>query len=1163
VTADGTFDLATRLHERGQLSEAERLCGELLRQDPVHHRALHLLGIIAYQRGQFETTLRTVDRAIATCASDPMLFNTRGLALEALGRHDDAIDSYRRCLALLPDFAEAYVSLSAPLLATNRLDEALVALRRAIQLRPDYAEAQNILGYALLHERRPAEALASVDRALTLRPDYVEAHINRGRALVDVGKPDEAIAAYKRALSLQSTALFAMTGIGVAYHAKGNIEQALSWFQRATAANADHPDAHWNLALMLLTLGRLREGWIEYEWRRKCGPFLAHQRPFQQPVWRGEQLAGRAVLIHTEQGFGDMIQFVRYVPLVAARGGRVILECPPELHRLFERLPGVTQTIVRGQTLSPFDLHCPILSLPLAFDTRLENIPANVPYLTIDPEWVASWQARIEEAVASDRTGCAAAPTLRAGVVWAGRSEHPDDADRSIPPRALAFLKQVPGVQWFNLQLARSVETSREVERVAMVDLTADLADFADTAALIAQLDLVITVDTAVAHLAGALGRPVWVLLPLVADWRWLRERSDSPWYPTMRLFRQRKRGDWDEVLQRVAARLTELVENPKQAVAAIEPPTADHRLSQAAAHCRAGRFNETELLCRQILRERESDADACHLLGLVAHAQGRFAEALEMASRACASRPGDANYHHNLAVMQLAAGQPLDAADTCRLALQLQPHFPQALDTLGSALATAKRLEEAIGCYRQALAQQPVLPAAQNHLGLALLESGKTAEAITAFRRAISLRPAFSEAHRNLARALQQIGEPDQAIAALRTAVMVDPASNDAQFSLANALLERGRLNEAIAAYNRSIALNPNDAPSFANLGVAAQRLGDHGLALDSFRRAVQLKPTDPSLHWNLAWALLSGGDFEQGWKEFEWRLRMPKLRLHREFAQPRWDGQDIARKAILLFTEGGFGDAIHFIRYAPMVAARGATVLLECQPELVWLMRSVPGIASVIARGESLPPFDYQAPLQSLPLAFGTTMQDIPAAVPYLAPPPDAVATWRERLAGDRSFKVGLCWSGSAVPHDNRSRSLSIFAPLAGSPNVTFYSLQKGAEANDPAPPGLALVRAIDHCADFADSAALICNLDLIISVDTSVAHLAGALARPVWILIPLVPDFRWLVDREDNPWYPSMRLFRQNAPNDWTHPILRIVERFRARLREQLTTTKPGGS
>ena len=421
--------------------------------------------------------------------------------------------------------------------------------------------------------------------------------------------------------------------------------------------------------------------------------------------------------------------------------------------------------------------------------------------------------------------------------------------------------------------------------------------------------------------------------------------------------------------------------------------------------------------------------------------------------------------------------------------------------------------------------------------IGLAVQRhrAGRTAEAEAICRGILQRLPDHPAALHLLGVLLGQTGRLDEAVQILRRVIHLQPGSAEAQYNLGFALKASGLAEEAIAAFGRAMELNPSHAEAHNQLGLALCGKRCFEEARASYRRAIELKADFVPAHWNYALLLLLLGEFEEGWKEFEWRLKMPRKKLERVFPQPRWTGQDPRGKTILLFAEGGFGDAMQFIRYAPMVAGRGATVLLECQPELVPLLNRVEGISAVFSRGERLAAFDWQTPLQSLPLVFGTTIKTIPADVPYLSAPPQRIEQCAKRLAGDSSFKVGLAWAGSAGG-DARSRSLATFAPLAAIPGVTFYGLQKGPEANQPVPPGLRLIQLGDELADFADTAALVSNLDLVISVDTSVAHLAGGLGRPVWTLIPHDPDFRWLLDRTDSPWYPTMRLFRQPAGGQW---------------------------
>ncbi len=374
----------------------------------------------------------------------------------------------------------------------------------------------------LRNQGRLDEAVASIQRALALAPDLVEAHINLGNARKSQRKVDEAAEAYTRALSLDPA----------------------------------NPEAHWNFAQVLLLMGRLGEGWAEYAWRTKCEEFSAVNWNFKQPLWDGSDLNGRTVLLYAEQGFGDTIQFLRYLPMVAAqgaaKGGGVILQCPAPLTRLFEAAPaaaGIQLVTEIGDT--PFDLQAPLHTLPGLFATTLDTIPADVPYL----------RPPGDTPPALDSSG-----GLKVGLVWGGDPKHKNDANRSLGFERFTPLLDMEGVDFYSLQVGERGGDIRNNQALGglegkITDLGKGLSDFADTAAAVGQLDLVITVDTSVAHLAGALGAPVWTLLPWVPDWRWLLDRDDSPWYPTMRLFRQPAAGDWDAVIGEVGAALRDQAE--------------------------------------------------------------------------------------------------------------------------------------------------------------------------------------------------------------------------------------------------------------------------------------------------------------------------------------------------------------------------------------------------------------------------------------------------------------------------------------------------------------------------------------------------------------------------------------------------------------------------
>jgi tetratricopeptide (TPR) repeat protein len=502
---------ALQSFREGDLARAERLCTGILEHRPENFDALHLLGMLNFQRQRMVEALRFLAAALkVNCDSADALSNL-GLALHAVGRYDEAISSYRHALDLAPDHPEILYNLGNACLALGRNDEALLSYDDVLARSPGHVGARVNRGNTLLRLNQPVAAMASYDDALAAMPGHPQILTNRGHTLRRLDRPLE----------------------------------ALTDFKAAIAAAPDFAEAHFEAAMTHLTLGDFASGWNEYEWRWKTGAFARHRSLPQAPLWLGQQpVAGKTILLHAEQGFGDTIQFVRYAPLLAGRGAKVICEVQPELQPLLADLEGVT-VIASGAPRPAFDLHCPLLSLPLAFKTTPETIPAPIPYLTAPAGRVSYWRERLPQGRA------------RAGFVWSGQASHNNDANRSIALKRLAGLFENPPFQCFSLQSElRAADGETLAGLPNLVDLGRDLRDFADTAAIISLLDVVISVDTAVAHLAGALGKPVLVLLPHAADFRWTRGRDDSPWYPTAALLRQPSFGDWDSVVVRVGEEL-------------------------------------------------------------------------------------------------------------------------------------------------------------------------------------------------------------------------------------------------------------------------------------------------------------------------------------------------------------------------------------------------------------------------------------------------------------------------------------------------------------------------------------------------------------------------------------------------------------------------------
>jgi Flp pilus assembly protein TadD len=467
----------------------------------------------------------------------------------------------------------------------------------------------------------------------------------------------------------------------------------------------------------------------------------------------------------------------------------------------------------------------------------------------------------------------------------------------------------------------------------------------------------------------------------------------------------------------------------------------------------------------------------------------------------------------------------------------------------IGMSLHRAGRVREAETIYRQIIAAHPDHANALQLLGSLYADTGQLSAAADLITRAIQINPNIAQYHANLGAIHARNKKFPEAAIALQRAIQLDPNSAAAHYNLGGVYLAQFDFAPAIPAFQAAISLNPNWPDAHNNLGLALRNVAKHHEALASFKRALALKPDYANAHWNLSWTLLLLGDLKPGWLEFEWRTQCPGGTPPRPFPQPQWRGEDLAGRTILLTAEQGFGDMIQMIRYAPLIAARNAKVIAECPPELATLFQSVKGIEQVVTTGQPLPKFNVHCPMMSLPLAFNTTLETIPANVPYLTPPQDKVAAWQNRIgANDKRLRIGLVWAGRPTQQFDRWRSsrLEHFAKLAEIKSARFFSLQKGPAAAEitGASPELNLTDWSNDLHDFSDTAALIENLDLVIGIESAVTHLAGALAKPVWPILAHVADWRYLLNRTDSPWYPTMKLFRQPATGQWQPAIDEVV-------------------
>jgi tetratricopeptide (TPR) repeat protein len=881
--------LADRHHSQGRLAEAEALCRQIVEANPNLHEALHLLGVIAHQNGRLAEAIQYIRRALKAAPNIALYHANLGEMHRLSGQPKLAAQEARRALAIAPRMGEALSNLGAALYDLGDFEGAADANRRAVAAMPEFAQGHSNLGNALHALRRFDEAISSYRRAIALKPDLADAWANLGTTLHHAGEFDEAVYVLRHAIALAP----------------------------------EHANAHSGLGILLLMRGELGEGFDEYEWRlrssERTGP------SFPERPWQSESLAGKHIYVQAEQGFGDTLQFARYLPLLVARGARVSCRMHQELVELIrESLPGINVLGDRGEH-GPHDCDAVLLSLPRLLRTRLETIPAALSYLRPPAVAAARWRTRL-----------AALSGIKVGLVWAGNPKHANDMRRSIELKALATLLRVPGVSFVSLQVGPRATEARKFPEVR--NLSAELTDFTESAAAVAALDLVISVDTSIAHLAGALGKPVWVLLPWVTDWRWMFEREDSPWYPTMRLFRQKRgenfarvigvmtaelarvaQGDaaplmpFKEVGERRAARAAEIIAiDTSRATATAPSPTVTtgQMLLVAEQKRQHGFLGEAEELYRRVLAADPANAEAWHLLGIVAQQSGRLTEAIEHLRRAISLQPDVPLYHANVGEMCRLAGRIDDAIASARRALALDPNLPGARNNLGiglfeqgqfeealthyeraltvepeftqahsnrgNALLRLKRFAEAEPCYRKAIALAPGFTDAWNNLGTCLRELKRTDEAEAAYRKALELRPNDPHTLDNLALAVKDLDRLDEAADLLRRALVIEARSDKFNVHYATVLLDQKKLEEAATACECALALDPDNHDALNVMGRIAFDRGDLDAALSHYRGALALKPDLADAYNNMGNVLKELGQLQEAEDAYLEALRL-----------------------------------------------------------------------------------------------------------------------------------------------------------------------------------------------------------------------------------------------------------------------------------------------
>jgi tetratricopeptide (TPR) repeat protein len=1001
-------------HKAGRFLEAAAIYELVLQTDPRHADAHHLLGLVAHQRGEHQTAVDRIEQAIGLNPNLAVYHSNRGVALRALRRPADAIAALRRAAELDGASADIALNLGNAHIDLGEYEDAAAAFRRSVDLDPRKPQAWTGLGEALRIKRDLDESRRCHERALALAPQLPEAHHNIGLTERDRGDSAEAIACLLRAVSLRPDFIEAHVALANLYEDIHDFARAQAGYDRALRVAPDFTAARFNRALALLRQGELAAGWDAYEsrWRHNNKP-----RVFSQPIWDGSLARDKTVLIYSEQGIGDEVMFASCIPEVIERAGACLIECEQRLLRLFARSFPKARCFPRTaltdpsllQNLPDFDLQTASGSIPRWLRRSFDTFPTHPGYLVPDADQVAEWRKRYEQLGAG----------LVVGISWKGGTDAGTRRRRSTLLGKWAPLFRLPGVAFVNLQYGDCRAEIAKFEREYGVKLhhfddSNPLADLDRFAAQIAGLDLVISVDNSTVHMAGALNTPLWTLLPYSCDWRWFTERDESPWYPSMRLFRQASfremaRSNWDEVFARVSRALEELI------------------------------------------AER--------------------------------------------------------AADLSRRATRLQKE---------------RRLAEAIQCFSSAAALRPRDAETLNNLGIAWKEGGRLDLAVAAYRRAIDARPDFAIPW----------------------------------FNCGNTHREDNRLIEAADCYEEARRHAPGNAQILVNLAVTLKHLRRLDDAAACLNDVLGRSPDLPAARFDRSLMLLLRGELGPGWDEYEWRLRQEPVPA--PCGIDRWDGTALHGRSILVLSEQGIGDEVMFGSCLPQLAREARRCVFQCDPRLVPLVsRSLPGITVIPkttdAKAISGTACEVHEFLGSLPRRFRRTLSDFPREAGYLRPDPGRVAEWRSKFARlGSTLKVGISWRGGKDRETQRQRSIPVeqWSLIVQVPGVRFVNLQYGPAAAEAAHFrerfGIALDDGADcdPVADLDDFAAKLAALDLVISVDNSTVHLAGALGRPVWTLLPFCSDWRWLLESETTPWYPTMRLLRSRALESWSELMLRTA-------------------
>ncbi|OGU35745.1 MAG: hypothetical protein A2068_06690, partial [Ignavibacteria bacterium GWB2_35_6b] len=1026
--SETNYNLGTVLHKQGFADEALTYYLTAVELNPEYAEAFYNIALIKIDNKEFETAKLYLENAIEILPGNfDILFNL-GFVNEQLKNFDLAEKYYKSALEINPFTAELNFNLGNIYKERKVWDKAEEYYLNALKYKND-AKIFTNLGFVRHKQSRYDEAKENYKAALNIDKNYTEAKINLGASLLELGKIDDAIQEYNEVL-------------------KTNNEDAA---------------AHFNKSVALLLSGKFEEGWKEYEWRFKKGNLAKPE--FVKPEWNGENLSGKTILVHDEQGIGDSIQFVRFLKLLKEQNAKVIFKCRRELINLYKNFESIDEFVeLTNKVKSSFDFEISLLSLPRILKTNLINIPTPNETLKIDNTLSEYWKNKLS-----------GNEKLKIGLVWKGNPEHEYDYKRSCRLSDLKNFLKNENAEYYSLQKENDKE---ELQNYGVIDLSKEFSALENTAACITNMDLIITVDTAAAHIAGALGKETWVLLSKIPDWRWLLERNDSPWYPSVKLFRQKENGNWETIAGEIKSELNKIfVEGDEELIKEFL-----NKKIQAFQYHVNGETEKAEKLYLELLNIFNDDSELCFWLASL-----------------CSSKK---NYSSSVKYYEQA--------------LLINPNYFEAAEALAFSYEQLKDYKSAVKNYEKVLTHQ------KNDFAL-LFKTGDLYGRLRNFETAEKY---------------------------LQAAYQLNPNDFDLLNIYGLVLQKKNKLSEAREIFFKAEEMSPLTAGIYLNIGNTYLYERKFEDALRNYNEACKLNANFKDAHIAKGITLLLNENYELGWKEFVWGLNKP-AGISKNNTIPIWKPLSGKGETVLVYSEQGAGDVIQFLRYLPLIKELDYKIIFECPESLYALFNNVEFIDEIITKENSdysKLSYNYYVPLLSLPGIFNTNTHNIPPCQGLLNVADDET----DVVKIDRSkINIGFAWAGN--PHNgndhNRSTRLKYFTKLFKNNSIEFYSLQKdGAEESEEIFKTYKNVHDLSqYLNDFSSTAKIINQLDLVITVETGIAHLAGTLGKPVWTLLAYLPDWRWLLDRDDSPWYSSMKLFRQNKPGDWESVFEKLKNEF----------------